>query len=382
MMRIIAIISGSRMVGKTTVAAGLARVMQQRGRNLCLLTQTLSPFSDSLGPDSAVVWELKQVISSRQGLNAVLRKDPSGIAILPLGCDESPGELNKEQADAFYGSLSALEPYDTLILDVNGGLSRQALAFCLCATETVVLITPETSVLADTLELLKALAINGFHDSLKLVVNQAKNAKTAREAFAGLLEPVMRRMHIALDYLGSISYDEHLAKNGMKVHTFFQSRCPAASDLEQIGEKLLAESAPIQALAHPASFWEQLMSLLVHPLKLPERSQDQPVCKAPGPAKQGPAPQPPATAEWGHAAAADIVAALNAIGQRIADMASELSAIRRLLENERRLQPVAQSSEVPDTEDRPEIITLDFDSFIAQHKDKLPNPPPDGEMGK
>lgn len=374
MMRIIAIISGSRAVGKTTVAAGLARVMQQRGCKLCLLTQNLSPFSDSLGPDPAVVWELKQVVSSRQGLNAVLRKDPSGIAILPLGCDESPGELNKEQADAFYGSLSALEPYDTLILDVSGGLSRQAVTFCLCATETVVLITPETSVLADTLELLKALAINGFHDSLKLVVNQAKNAKSAREAFAGLLEPVMRRMHIALDYLGSISYDEHLAKNGMKVHTFFQSRCPAASDLEQIGEKLLAESAPIQALAHPASFWEQLMSLLVHPLKLPERSQDQPAFlvanKAPEPAKQAPAPQPSASLECGHAAAADMVAALNAIAQRLADMVSELSAVRRLLENERRLQPVAENPEVPGTEARPEIIALDFDSFIARHKDK------------
>ena len=144
-----------------------------------------------------------------------MRKGPGGIDILPLRCEEPLNRPDQQQADAFYGHLSALESCDTMILDVSGGLSQQALAFCLCATETIVVVTPETPILADTLELLKALAVNGFHEALKFVVNKSRSPKAAREAYARLLEPVTRRLHITLDYLGSVSWDEHLAKTGM-----------------------------------------------------------------------------------------------------------------------------------------------------------------------
>jgi hypothetical protein len=234
-----------------------------------------------------------------------------------------------------------------------------------------VVVTPETAVLTDTLELLKALAINGFHDPLKLMVNKSSNAKAAREVFAGLLEPLTRRVPIALDYLGSVSWDEHFARTGIKCRDFLKLRRLAVNELEKIGETLLADTAPTQALDHSASFWEQLMALMIHPLKLPERQPNQPSAPtgtaAPGSVKRI---EPLRPAVSNDQAAADMIAAFNTIGQRLADITTELGAIRRLLENERRLPPPAESLETPGPEDTPQIIPLDFESFVAGHRAK------------
>lgn len=250
--RILAITSGKGGVGKTFVAANLAAALARRRRRVLVLDADLGLANLDVVLNLYPKATLHDVMSGKCRIEEIVLAAPGGFWILPAASGlVEYSRLTGDVQDNLRQIIDELSrQYDYLLLDTGAGISDLVLYTASLAREVLVVATPEPASIADAYATIKVLAMMQQRTSLKLVINQARDAAESRKLAQQLQQVVDRFVNgqlarsLTLDHLGHIPGDPAVRAAARKRRLLFVDS-PDAPAARAVGA--LAQALDLQA---------------------------------------------------------------------------------------------------------------------------------------
>jgi flagellar biosynthesis protein FlhG len=265
MARTIAFTSGKGGVGKTNLCANLAVHLAGQGYRVCVFDADLGTANINILFGQSPRKTIADVIVRGAALSEVIITDCFGIDIIPGSSGlEELANLDGLRLQSLIEVFSALEGYDFILFDTGAGVAKTVVAFCLAASEIILVMTPEPTSLLDAYALLKILCMNGLDRPVRVVVNGCRDGGMGRQAYARFQKVVDTYLCVDLHPLGQIGHDFRVS-DAVRRQRPFVSLYPdsaAAHAVRTLAHNLL-RSVPDGEAASPGitSFWKQCLGV-------------------------------------------------------------------------------------------------------------------------
>ncbi len=246
--QVIAVASGKGGVGKTNVVANLAVSLSKAGKRVLLLDADLGLGNLDVLLGLVPRHTLEDVLVGTHTLAEIMLKGPAGINVLPASSGVPRlTSLTESQQLMIQEQLADLAAeMDVLLIDTGAGISPNVTFFASSADETMVIISPEPTSLTDAYALIKVLARQFRERRFKVLVNQAKSPREASEVFGKLDVAVDRFLHVSVELVGAIPYDDyiHMAVMQQKAVADIFPEAPAAQAFKQLAQHVVQWPKP------------------------------------------------------------------------------------------------------------------------------------------
>ncbi|MDH5354508.1 MAG: MinD/ParA family protein [Gammaproteobacteria bacterium] len=262
-VRVIAVTSGKGGVGKSNVAVNLAVTLAQSGERVMVMDADMGLANIDVLLGLSPGMNLSHVINSECSLEDTILDGPSGIKIIPASSGVAAmSDLTPAQNAGVIRSFSELTvPVDTLIIDTAAGLSDSVVSYTRASREIIIVVCDEPASITDAYAMIKVLNrdydIHRFH----VLANQAHGIQQGRELYNKLARVSEKYLDVALNFLGTIPYDECLKKAVQKQKSVVESfpRSPSAMAFRQIAKKAQQWPVPKHMEGHLEFFIERLV---------------------------------------------------------------------------------------------------------------------------
>jgi flagellar biosynthesis protein FlhG len=241
--RIIAVSSGKGGVGKTNFVANLALFYASLNKRVLVLDADLGLSNIDVLFGIAPKYNLKHVLLGEKRIKDIIVTGPLGIMILPAS--SGIRELTKLTDGHRLKLVSELDEFDMafdiFLIDTGAGISDNVLFFCSAAQETIVVVTPEPTSIADAYALIKVLSRDFQERHFRILVNTARSEKEAFDTFRKLAIVADKFLNLSIDYLGYLPFDQHV-KDAIIAQKGFIAMYPNSNftkRLAAIGKKVL-----------------------------------------------------------------------------------------------------------------------------------------------
>ena len=207
---VLSVTSGKGGVGKTNVSVNLALCLSRLGKRCVILDADLGLANVDVMLGLAPEKNLFHVFHEGVSLSDILHPTEYGFSILPAASGVSGMlSLSTGQKLELLEAMDVLEDsIDFLIVDTGAGINDNVLYFNLAVQDRLLVVTPEPTSLTDAYALIKVLNLRHGIDSFRILVNMAKNEKSARDIFAKLYNACDHFLSgISLDFVGAIPQD-------------------------------------------------------------------------------------------------------------------------------------------------------------------------------
>lgn len=246
--RILAIASGKGGVGKTAIAIGMAHAFSQMGERALLVDGDLGmanidvqlglqPSADITSVLNGKV-ELADAVcpaiggsQKRGGFDVISGRSGSGA----LANLSGPG-LTKLASGVAALALS----YDRAILDLAAGADRATVRLALTADDVVIVLNDEPTSLTDAYAFVKTLRLHDDGASPLVVINNAPDMATARDAFGAFRKTCEAFLSFSPTLAGIVRRDPNVPA-AIRHQTCVSVRtpaCEAAKDLQTLAGSL------------------------------------------------------------------------------------------------------------------------------------------------
>ncbi len=207
--RIIAVSSGKGGVGKTNFVANMALHFAGLNKKVLIMDADLGLSNIDVLLGITPHYNLKHVLNGSKSMKEIIADGPMGIKIIPAS--SGVRELTRLTDMQRLKLLSELEhfdiPVDVVIIDTGAGISDNVLFFCSSAQETIVVVTPEPTSIADAYALIKVLSRDFGEKCFRILVNTARSEKEAFDTFRKLALVTDRFLSLSIDYLGYLPFE-------------------------------------------------------------------------------------------------------------------------------------------------------------------------------
>jgi len=199
MTKYIAIASGKRGVGKTTVAANLAIALHKLGRDITLIDANLTtPHLNFHLNFPTPKTTLSSILKEGKHISEALYLHPSGLKIVPGST--YLGNHNKELSAAL---LDLFGKTEIAIMDSAPGFDETALKALRSADETIIVVNPEITAINDAI---KTINIAEEHSNvIGVVLNKLKSNKNQ------IIKIVQQRLNRPV--IAAIAEDRNIPKS-------------------------------------------------------------------------------------------------------------------------------------------------------------------------
>ncbi|MBN2654455.1 MAG: MinD/ParA family protein [Nitrospirae bacterium] len=243
MPRIMAVSSGKGGVGKTNFVANLALFYASLNKRVLILDADLGLSNIDVLFGLAPKYNLKHVLLGEKKLKETIVTGPQGVMILPASSGiRELTKLNDKHRLKLVSELDTFDmPFDIFLIDTGAGISDNVLFFCSAAQETIVVVTPEPTSIADAYALIKVLSRDFGEKQFRILVNTARSEKEAFDTFRKLAIVADKFLNISIDYLGYLPFDQNV-KDAIIAQKGYIALYPNSSfskHLGQVGRKLL-----------------------------------------------------------------------------------------------------------------------------------------------
>lgn len=246
--QVIAVSSGKGGVGKTNVVANLAVALARAGKRVLILDADLGLGNLDVLLGLVPQHTIEDVLVGTHTLVEIMLQGPAGIHVLPASSGvprltsltDSHQLMIQEQLADVAGAM------DVLLIDTGAGISPNVTFFASAADETMVIVSPEPTSLTDAYALIKVLARQYREHRFKILVNQAKSPREAAEVFGKLDVAVDRFLHVAIELVGVIPYDDyvHMAVMQQKAVSDMFPDAPAAQAFKRLAQQIMQWPKP------------------------------------------------------------------------------------------------------------------------------------------
>jgi flagellar biosynthesis protein FlhG len=207
--RIIAVSSGKGGVGKTNFVANLALYFAGMNKKVLIMDADLGLSNIDVLLGITPRYNLKHVLNGSKSMKEIIAEGPMGIQIIPASSGvRQLTRLTDTQRLKLLSELDQFEiPVDIFLIDTGAGISDNVLFFCSSAQETIVVVTPEPTSIADAYALIKVLSRDFGDKYFRILVNTARSDKEAFETFRKIALVTDRFLSLSIDYLGYLPYE-------------------------------------------------------------------------------------------------------------------------------------------------------------------------------
>lgn len=261
--QVIAVSSGKGGVGKTNVVASLAVAVAKTGKRVLVLDADLGLGNLDVLLGLVPQYTIEHVLSGAHCLDDILLSGPAGIQVLPASSGvphltsltESQQLLLQDQLEQISSQV------DVLLIDTGAGISPTVTFFASAAQDTIVVVSPEPTSLTDAYALIKVLARQYRERRFKVLVNQAKSPREATAVFRKLDLAADRFLHVAVDYLGYVPYDDYLPLAVMQQRAIADlfPDAPASRAFDRLARQLLQWPKPGIPKSSVQLLWQRLV---------------------------------------------------------------------------------------------------------------------------
>jgi len=239
-MPVLAVASGKCGVGKTNIVANLIEALRVQHKRVIAIDAALgrADLSSFFQVDTA--YSLYDFFDGGVPLDKIVVSAAGGISLLPGTSNLT--DLDQTQKLAFLSELDALPcEWDIALVDTGSGVSDPVTYFASAAQEIVIVITPDTSSLADAYAVLETLTSKRREKRFRVLVNQVTDRREALKLFDTLSQSSLRFLNVSLDFLGWVPYDEQLAVCAASSQTIISRApdAPASRAITELAERLL-----------------------------------------------------------------------------------------------------------------------------------------------
>jgi flagellar biosynthesis protein FlhG len=211
---VFSVTSGKGGVGKTNVVANLAAALTLAGKRVLVVDGDLGLANLDLLLGVRPQYTLRDFFAGRRALTDLFVTSPLGITVLPAasGAPEV-ARLSNEQKLLFLSELDHIpNNSDIMLVDTASGISDTVTYFAAAAHETVVVVTPEPTSLADAYALIKVLAAVHGEKRFWVVANIVEDEAEAQRLVAVLWRTAARSLQTSFELLGWIPRDPALTR--------------------------------------------------------------------------------------------------------------------------------------------------------------------------
>lgn len=210
--RIIAVSSGKGGVGKTNFVTNIALIFRGMQKRVLLMDADIGLSNIDIMFGVAPKYNIKHLLTGERNIKDIIFKSEQGIDIIPASSGiRELTQLTFEQKIKIIQELESLdENYDIFLIDTGAGISDNVTFFCSAAHDNIIIVTSEPTSIADAYALIKVLYKEYGEKNFRIVINNIKNHKEARETFRKISLVTERFLSLSLDYLGFLPYDEKI----------------------------------------------------------------------------------------------------------------------------------------------------------------------------
>ncbi len=263
-VRVIAVTSGKGGVGKSNVAVNLAVTLAQGGERVMVMDADMGLANIDVLLGLSPKMNLSHVISGECSLEDTIVEGPAGVKIIPASSGvASMSDLTPAENAGIIRSFSELtEPVDTLIIDTAAGLSDSVVSYTRAAREVIIVVCDEPASITDAYAMIKVLNRDYDMHRFHVLANQAHGIQQGRELYTKLARVSEKYLDVALNFLGSIPYDDCLKKAVQKQKSVVESfpRSPSSMAFRQIARKTQQWPVPKTMEGHLEFFIERLVN--------------------------------------------------------------------------------------------------------------------------
>jgi flagellar biosynthesis protein FlhG len=210
--RAIAVAGGKGGVGKSTVAVNLGMSLAMAGREVALLDADMGMANLDVLLGLQPARHIGHLLDGSCTLRELMLPAPHGLKVIPAGSGARRlAQLDTREHAAVIRAFDELpDPPEFLIVDTAAGVADNVVMFAAAADDVVLVVCDEPASLTDAYALTKVLSrdfrVRRFH----VVANMVRHAGEARQLYDKLARVCDRFLDVALDFMGTVPYDEHL----------------------------------------------------------------------------------------------------------------------------------------------------------------------------
>ena len=263
-VRVIAVTSGKGGVGKSNVAVNLAVMLAQSGERVMVMDADMGLANIDVLLGLSPKLNLSHVINGECMLEDTIVEGPSGIKIIPASSGvASMSDLTPAENAGIIRSFSELTvPVDTLIIDTAAGLSDSVVSYIRASREVIIVVCDEPASITDAYAMIKVLNRDHGMHRFHVLANQAHDVQQGRQLYTKLARVSEKYLDVALNFLGTIPYDDLLKKSVQKQKSVVEAfpRSPASMAFRQIARKSQQWPVPKDMEGHLEFFIERLVN--------------------------------------------------------------------------------------------------------------------------
>lgn len=261
---VFSVTSGKGGVGKTNISVNLACALSQMGKRVVILDADLGLANVDVILGLAPKLNLFHLFNEGVTIKDILFPTPYGFGILPAASGVSDMvNLSTGQKLDLLESMDFLEgAIDHLIVDTGAGINDNVLYFNIAAQERLVVLTTEPTSLTDAYALIKVLKTHHGVDRFRVLVNMARDEKTAKEIFVKLYNACDHFLEgVSLDFVGFIPMDPNVRKAviAQTPFTVQSPGCPASMAIGRVAQKINTWKVTAKADGNIKFFWKKLL---------------------------------------------------------------------------------------------------------------------------
>jgi flagellar biosynthesis protein FlhG len=226
-VRSIAVTSGEKGVGKTSIALNLALGLAREGGRVMLLDagSGISNASDLLGLN--VRAGLLNVLRGEETLGEIIINGPANLMIVPAASGtRHPAELGTAECAAIVRAFGELGHHiDTLVIDTASGVSESVACFCAASSDVLVIAGSEPRSPGEGISLIKRLHAHYGLGRFHILANMVRGAREGAEVFSRILDQLAEWHEVLVSYAGFVPRDDAL-RVARATHEAVLDACP------------------------------------------------------------------------------------------------------------------------------------------------------------
>lgn len=262
--RVMTVTGGKGGVGKTLTTANLGLCFVREGMRTLLIDGDFGLANLDVLLNVHAASTLEDVLVGERELKDVIIRGPEGVRLIPASSGmPKVCELNQMQKLVLLDQIESIQDdFDVVLIDTPAGVSKNVQYWAGCASEILLVATPEPTSLADAYATMKVLAQTNNDYTFRLIVNMAKDEDEAMRVFERLSSVANEYLQARIEYAGHIPMCDSVRQSVRERSAYTQKYpfSPASRGVRGIARELLYSSAHPQPKGTMQFFWKRLVA--------------------------------------------------------------------------------------------------------------------------